>query len=356
MKMFLGAVLIIALFVIGICIVKTYKGKQKIAGTVRRLLFMGLIIVFFNIVSLYTESESVCLFAYSMYFMASDWLLYYFFKFSLEYIGSSFEEFVKTKYMIALLVADSVSVLLNNFLEHLYSLNKVIMFGDEIYFELETTWGFFLHYAIVIMLVIFCLISLFYGAFTAARFYRNKYLLIAIIMVVLVIMNVLSVTSAIDVSIIGYVAEAICIYYCAFVYTPQKLLPETLFKVSEGMKVGIFLLDIDGNKMYKNKFAAKLLDDKEPLVDKQERSLEKWCMDHYMESNVEFFEERTFYRSGREFILRLHLQRLYDENRLLQGGYFLIYDRTSEVEAQQKEQYLASHDALTGLYNKECFF
>ncbi len=356
MKMLLGAILTIALIIIGICVAKTYKGEHKLARTVRRVLIMGLIIVLFNIISLYTSSYTVCMWAYSMYFMASDWLLYYFFKFSLEYIGNVFEDFVKKKYMIALLVADSVSIIVNVYLEHLYSLNEVLMFGDELYFELVITPGFLLHYGIVMMLVIFCLISLFYRAFTAAKFYRNKYLLIAIIMVVLVVMNVLSVTSAIDVSIIGYVIEAICIYYCAFVYTPQKLLPETLYKVSEGMKVGIFLLDIDGNQMYKNKFAAKLLDKEEPLVDKKEMTLEAWCMEHYMESNVEFFEERTFYKNGREYQLRMHLQRLYDENKLLQGGYFLIYDRTDEVEALQREQYLASHDALTGLYNKECFY
>ncbi len=355
MKMLLGAILSIALIVIGVCVVKTYNGVHKLTITVRRVLFMGFVIVLFNIISLYTKSYTVCMWAYSMYFMASDWLLYYFFKFSLEYIGNVFEEYVKKKYMVALLIADSISIILNVYVEHLYSLNEVIMFGDELYFELVITPWFMLHYGIVMMLVVFCLISLFYRAFTAAKFYRNKYLVIAIIMVVLVIMNVLSVTSAIDVSIIGYVVEAICIYYCAFVYTPQKLLPETLYKVSEGMKVGIFLLDIDGNQMYKNKFAEKLFDKDEPLVDKKEVTLEAWCLEHYMESNVEFFEERAFYKNGREYQLRMHLQRLYDENKHLQGGYFLIYDRTDEIEALQREQYLASHDALTGLYNKECF-
>ncbi len=356
MKWFLGAVLISALLVIGICIVKTYKEEKKLARTVRRVLQMGFIIVFFNIVSLYTKSYMVCLISYSMYFMASDWMLYHFFKFSLEYIGAEFEEYVKKKYMIALLIADSISILLNNFFEHLYSLEKVVMFEDEIYFELSITAGFLIHYAIVLMLVIFCLISLFYRAFTSAKFYRNKYLLIGVVLLVLVALNVLSVTSAIDVSIIGYVVEAICIYYCALVYTPQKLLPETLFKVAEGMNVGIFLLDIDGKKMYKNKFASKLFSTKRVLMDKKDCSLEQWCVDNYLESNVEFIEDRSFFESGKEYKLRIHLQRMYDENNFLQGGYFLIYDRTTEIENLEKELYLADHDALTGLYNKECFF
>ncbi len=355
MKLLLGAILIVALLIIGICTVKTYKEKHQIAKTARRVLQIGFAIVFFNIVSLYTTSEAVCLWAYSMYFMASDWLLYYFFKFSLEYIGNRFEEHVKKNYMIALLVADSLSILINNFTEHMYSLNKVVMFGGEVFYELKVGLFFYLHYAIALMLVIFTLISLFYGVFTAAKFYRNKYLLIAVILVVLVIMNIISVTSAIDVSIIGYVVEAICIYYCAFVYTPQKLLPETLFKVAEGMSVGIFLVDVDGKKLYNNKLGAELLDNTSPLLDKNEVTLEQWCMEYYKDSTIEFLEERSFFKEDKEYILRIQLQRMVDENNHLQGAYFIIQDRTEEIEQYKKEQYLATHDTLTGLYNKEYF-
>lgn len=356
MKILLGAILIVALIVIAICAYKTLKETNKLARTVRRVLVMGCIIVFFNIISLYTESYLVCSLAYSMYFMASDWLLYYFLKFSLEYIGREFEEFVKRKAMIALLVADSTSIVLNVFLEHLYSLKEVTLFGNEMFFELNITGWFMLHYAIVMMLVVLCLISLFYRAFTAAQFYRNKYLLIAVILIVLVIMNVFSVTSAVDVSIIGYVLEAVCIYYCAFVYTPQKLLAKTLFKVSEGMKVGILLFDADGKPMYMNNLATKLLNKEEPLLDKKNVSLEEWCLLQYLDSSVEFFEERDFYQNGRVYHLSMHLQRVYDENGLPQGGYFLINDRTKEIENLQKEQYMAEHDELTGLYNQECFY
>ncbi|MBP3338037.1 MAG: EAL domain-containing protein [Lachnospiraceae bacterium] len=355
MKILLGAILILALIVIGFCLYKTYKEQNNLARTVKYVLFIGFIIVFFNVVSLYTTSKFVCHFAYSMYFMASDWLLYHLFKFSMEYVGLDFRQYVKRGYMIALLVADSLSIIINSFTEHLYELKEVNLFGGESFYELSVKPFFYLHYAIVLMLVVFCLISLFYRAFKSPRFYRNKYLLIAIVMIALVIMNVFSVTSAVDVSVIGYAVEAVCIYYCAFVYTPQKLLPETMYRVTDNMKIGVLLLDIDGNKLFCNKFATKMFDANEPMIDKKGETLEKWCMDKYGDSKIEFVEDRSFYLNGKEHVLKIQLQRMLDENNIHQGGYFVIQDRTKEIENAKREQYLASHDTLTGVYNKEQF-
>ncbi len=355
MKIFLGMVLAIAAIVLGICIVKTYREEHKLVKVVRRILIFGCVIILVNIWSLYTTSVGVCLFAYSLYFVSADWMLYYLLEFSIEYIGVEFEHYVKKNLMVLLLVADSISVMLNNVFEHLFSLNEVVVLGGN-YFELKITPYFYIHYGIILMLVVFCLISLFYRSVNSPIFYRKKYLTIAIIMVVLVIMNAVAVQSAIDVSVIGYAIEGICIYYCVFVFSPQKLLPKTLFKVAQDMSVGLLVMDIEGKKLYNNGYAESLLDLDRPLKDKDDVCLEKWCQEKYMNTSEEFSVERTFYRDDEEFFLKIELQRMVDENKLLQGGYFVIYDRTEEVNNLKREKYLATHDTLTGLYNKQYFF
>ena len=355
MKLLLASILTLALIVIGIYIYKTKNEEKKIARTVIRTLIFGWIIVLFNLVSLVTSYEAVCLFAYSMYFVASDWMLYYLLRFSIEYIGNDFERFVKRKLMLLLLTVDSVCVLANNIKPFMYGLREVELFGGENYWELTAQPLFYVHYAIILMLVVFSLIALFYGTFTAPVFYRKKYLTIAAITAILAAINVFTVTAAVDVSVIGYAVEAISIYYCAFVYTPQKLLQKMLFRVTQDMSVAVFVLDTDGKRLYSNTCADALLDRMTAPRNTRNETLEEWCQERYLKGDEEFIEEQFFYRGTEEVILKIQLQRMIDEKNHLQGGYFVIQDCTEEINNLKQEQYMATHDSLTDLYNKEYF-
>ena len=177
MKLLLAAILILALILIGVCIYNTYKIQHghKLARTVGRILISGFLIVLFNLVTLLTRYEIVCFCAYGAYFIASIWMLYYFLRFSIEYIGNEFEKYVKRKAMLLLLLSDSVLIAGNVVYPYMYDIRHVELFGGESFYELETTPIFYIHYAIVLMLVLFCLLSLFYRTFKAPAFYRRKY-------------------------------------------------------------------------------------------------------------------------------------------------------------------------------------
>lgn len=146
---------------------------------------------------------------------------------------------MKRPLMRVMLCFDSLFVAMNCILGHLFGLKEIYLFGGEKFFELITYPLFYIHYGIVMMLALFCLISLFYGAFKAPIFYRRKYMLIAVVMLILVVLNFFTLTTAIDVSVIGYAAEGVCIYYCAFVYTPNRLMSKTVFQVTDNMTVGL---------------------------------------------------------------------------------------------------------------------
>lgn len=355
MKPFLGVILIASLIIIGFFIFRAYKETHTLARTVGRIFISGFMIILFNILTLYAWSEQVCAFGYGIYFIATDWLLYSLLRFSLEYIGNRFEDHVKKLPMLLLLVLDSVSILCNNFFGHLYHVTPVTLFGDELYYELNTHPLFFTHYGIILMLVAFCLISLFYKAVTAPLFYRSKYLSVGLITTFIVIMNVISFTSAIDISVIGYVIEAITIYYCVFIYTPQKLLPKTWALVARDMSIGLFIMDIEGHSLYRNTAAADLLNPEQPLTSADGTTLEAWCRSKYLSSADEFTVEETFLQQGQERILKLQLQRIKDTRRQQQGGFLIIQDRTEEINRLKQEYWLSTHDPLTNLYNRATF-
>ena len=175
MKLALGVVLLLSLFIIGFFIYQSIKEKHTLARTVTYILIFGFIIVLFNLFTLFAPNASICSFGYSIYFIASDWMLYFLLQFSLEYIGNHFEDHVKRKPMICLLALDSIFIFFNNFADYLYTSKAVTLFDGEIYYELEVTPFFYVHYGIILMLVTFCLISLFYKSFTAPLFYRRKH-------------------------------------------------------------------------------------------------------------------------------------------------------------------------------------
>jgi len=355
MKYGISIILGLTLIFIAVYIVKAYKETHKFAPTVRKILLMGWSIVLVYMTSLLVEDKRICVALYSMYFILADWLLYNLFRFSIEYIGSSFEQHVKKWAMWALLIADSLSIASNNLFGHLFYVEEGMLPTGEMCLTLHTKPAFFSHYAIIVMLVAFCLVSLYYRSVTAPLFYRRKYFAIALILSLIIVVNIVGFFTIIDYSVLGYVAEGICIYYCAFVYTPQKLLPKTLFMVAQDMVVGLYVMDVEGKKLYCNKCATDFLDSEEPLRNKEGMTLEEWCYKLYMENDSDVTVEENFYRDNKELILKIQLQKMVDVNKQLQGGYFVIQDRTEEINNLKEEQYRATHDYLTGLYNHARF-
>ncbi len=355
MKLLLGTILTVAMLILGYFIHKSFKEKHNLASIVRRVLALGLAIVLFNIVTLFTNYEWMCMFAYGMYFIAADWMLYYLLRFSIAFIGKQFERYVKKWLMVLLLFADSVFIALNNKEPFLYTVTPVEV-NTEHFFELNITPLFYAHFILSLMLATFTLIALFYGAVKAPLFYRKKYFTLDVIIAILVLLHIFSFSSAVDISIIGYVVAGVSIYYFTFVYSPQKLLPKTLLEISQHMDIGLFVIDIEGSRLYSNKLADDILNSNPPLVTKSGKPIIEWCKERYLQTDDEFIKDFSFYKVGQERIIKIQLQRMKDGNAQLQGGYFTIQDRTEEIANLKKEQYLATHDRLTDFLNRDAFY
>ena len=356
MKLLIGTILAIALGIIGIYVSKTERKDHKLVPAVRKILMAGFGIVFFYLIAITSGYEKLVLFGYSAYYVSMMWLFYFLLSFALEYTDNSMEKHLNHKLMIAFLLVNSLSILMNNVWGHLFSVRKVLIFTEEALFVPVLQPFYYVHYAFTVMLAMFCLIALLLSGFTAAAFYRMKYLVIALILVVLVGLNIHGFRSVIDFSIIGYVAEVICIYYCAFVYTPQSLLQKTLSMVAQDMTVGLLVMDLESKLIYNNKCAEDYLNGENQVKDESGRGLENWCRLLFMGEVEEGEIDKIFYRGKEEVAFKIQLQRLLDNKEHLQGYYFIIQDRTEEIMKLKRKQHQATHDSLTDLYNKEFFY
>ena len=100
MKAFLIVAIGLALIVVGYYIFKAYTKEHKLAVLVARILQVGFIVLLANFVMTVWATELICKICYCVYFIATDWLVYYVLKFSINYINLSYEKYVKDNYMI----------------------------------------------------------------------------------------------------------------------------------------------------------------------------------------------------------------------------------------------------------------
>lgn len=356
MKILIGALLSIALVITGYYLMKTLKKDHRLASGVSKILWVGFAMVFFYIFAMLIEVERIALVAYSAYYISVGWLVFFLLYFSLEYSGTILEEYVRKDFMMILLVLDSLALVWNIFSQELFTLNWTPVFRNESIYKPQLTELFYVHYTFLLMCAVLCLIGLVHRFFTSPAFYRGKYLAIALIFVAMVALNVHGFWSPLDFSIVGYVAEVICIYYCSFVYTPQRLLPKTLTLVTDNMTVGVLALDLEGKVIYSNKVSEQFLNEEDPLRDSRNMDLVEWCREQSVKYSKEAEIEEVFYRGTEAFAFKIQLQRIVDNKKQLQGCYFTIQDRTEEIMELRKKQHLATHDRLTDLYIKEFFY
>ena len=205
-------------------------------------------------------------------------------------------------------------------------------------------------------MAVFSLIALCYRSVTAPVFYRTKYILIAGGVFAIVLINIVSFDSAVDYSIIGYAIEGIFIYHCTFAFYSRRLILKTLYMLTQDMAFALLIIDTEGKTIYSNKLAEAVLNTEFPIVDKNGTNLIDWCYNHYYNSEEDFSIRDKFMKGRKSVSLQIHYQRLYDDKQRFQGAYFMIHDWTAEAEKIEHERYIAMHDRLTGLYNKDYFF
>lgn len=352
MKAFLIFAIGLALVVVGYYIYKSYKKEHKLALMVSRILQVGFIVLLANFVMTVWATELVCKICYCVYFIATDWLVYYVLKFSLNYINVPYTKYVKNKLVLFILAADSLSLIVNFFVGHLFVLRPAELEG---FFQLETTPFFYIHYLIILLLALFSLIALGYRSITAPVFYRSKYILIAGGVFAIVLINIFSFDSAIDYSVIGYAVEGIFIYHCTFAFYSRRLILKTLYMLTQDMEFALLILDTEGKQIYSNKPADNLLDPEMQVTDKNGVKLIDWCYELFDNGKDAFSVSDKFLKGRKTISLQIHYQRLYDDKHRFQGAYFILRDWTIEAERLEHERYIAVHDRLTGLYNKEHF-
>ena len=348
---FIGT-LIILFFTIS----KSYSSQKSIAKTLRKVLLAAVVATIANMVVIIPVSETVCMFAYSVFFVGMNWAMYYMMAFVMEYTNS--ENLMKHGPFVfgALLLADSVSMVCNFFTHHAFTATKMILDDGDVFYRLNYRQPYHVHLVITNLLIVLAIISLVVKIAKTPRIYRSKYIFILIILVFVGIADMIYVFlgGIIGVSIIGFAAGGVLMYYMSVIYVPKGLVDRLFTMVVHDMMDGVLLFDLDGNCIQANESAIALVEPE--YRENAAEAFEIWYQKELQKQVDENGRDTVIKVENKTLYLRIFLKKLLDEDGAAIGAFIDIKNRTQEVNDLQAERYRATHDPLTGLYNKEFFY
>lgn len=358
MKFLYTAVLIIELAVLCICIIKAYKIDKQIAKSVRRIMQLGSVVV---AVSMFLVNTSVIQrgrWEFTLYAVAVIWMFHFVLLFTTEYCGLDSGRIFRFRWSAGLAALDTLFLVINLFTGWMFDLESVIMPDKERYLRIVIRNGMLIHIGIVCFLAVLSITLLTIKYIFAPAIYHNRFLAVAVALFVITANNICFYIfhEAINVSTIFYAMAGMCIYYCALVYTPQKLLQRMLLYVEDDLSNALILIDADGNWVHMNKSADNLFSEVDLVTDEEKKTLRSWCRQRCRESKDNFEEKIVRIRHGKPMYLDVQFNRMTDKNLRLLGSFFMIRDYTEEALKIMEERYRTGHDELTGLYSKSRFY
>ncbi len=337
-------------------IVKSFESKKEIAASLRMVLILAVVAILGNLLALISGDETVCMAAYSIFFIGIDWVLYYLLKFVVEYTGCRIYQDSIRRFVGVVMVSDSLSMFLNLFFSHAFAVRKVTVSSGEYFYRITAYLPYNIHLGISYMILAALFICLLAKACYVPTVYRIKYISVIAVLLAVAAGDAVYVFlgGIIDVSIIGYAIGGLVIYYVSISYIPRNVKDRILSMVVQDMTDGMILFDMDGNCIHANKSACLLVPQEKRM--KPEKYFEWRYARERRQIKARLLGEHTTEIDGVVQHLKIIRRLLLDKKNVPIGISFVIQNRTEEIDNLNRERYLATHDRLTGLYNKEYFY
>ncbi|MCM1058207.1 MAG: EAL domain-containing protein [Firmicutes bacterium] len=360
MKTWYIAVLSALLVVMAGCCAATVKKKSEYSGVILRLMVSGIVAAVSYILFLFSGNLTQALLFDGFYFICTDWMLLC----MLGYVCRYTDVRLHTPFFRILLVgiagADTVSMLVNMQTGHMFRLEETVHEGTGlVYWSAEFMPMHYWHLGFCYVLAGITFAILIGKLLRTSKIYRKMYYYTIIPFVVVLAVNAVcySTDYPLDFSLFFYALLAICICYGSLYAAPRGLLEDTLVNVVADFNNGIVCFDLKGKCIYANSKACEMfMVGEEDGYARLEQYYRDWKQQNRSDSEdyAQWEEEHEVNGVPRSF--HMEYQRLKDEKNAVMGAFFKLTDRTDEIRRFREEQYLATHDRLTGLYNREYFF
>lgn len=186
------------------------------------------------------------------------------------------------------------------------------------------------------------------GAKTERPNYIKLFIIFFIILLTNGIFIIISDQIIYDFSSIIYGFLLIYVYNFTFYSIPNYLQKNLILINSENLTDAIICFDEKGKFVYANKIARSFFSNT--------NHEQKWAEKFLNGENDYFRRTEKVELNGELRSFKVEFRRLRDSKNRISGSYIKLNDCTNEIVSMEKEAYRASHDELTGLYNRDFFF
>ena len=338
------------------CYVEARRSNKPIAPSVARLMLAIIPPVVGNLVLIASSVQLISTIGYYIYFLGMDAVVFFLFRFSLDYCNIQWQSKTLRSMYIGVLVADVVQFALNPFLGHAFGTEAIIESGYT-YWRLIPYWGQTYH-RIVCYGLLFAVIFVFIVKIVKSPgIYRERYLIVLITLIITAVWEAFYIISRtpIDRAMVGFAVFGMTTFYFAIHYRSTKVLDRILAQYASSMQGSIFIFDISGICIWANGGGMDLAKVTEFSFDQARDSLEFLFGDIDL-TDKDWNAKRVIGVGSDASYYTLEKHSTMDRKGNVTGSILSVRDTTEDQRELQREMYNATHDTLTGLYTREFLY
>ncbi len=348
---------VLVVLIAGVFAVFIKARDRSIGRKIRGCVIVGGSATLFFAIAYFSSSEVAALLMYSVFLIIVEWEIFLLLLFVCDFTRIIRIPAPAMWAMVGLNVISIVFHIINVFTGNLFDMEQFPVYGGVFYMGAPKSPLFFYRVGICALYSIGSVVALIAKAVKSPGFYKKKFISIAVILIIQpLIDNFINLTQSITfLSGILYGLEPVFIGYYLLVYGKSRIVGDMLAVTVGDMPTAMLCFDNDGNCIYYNRLASEIF----KLGDDNPYGLMEYLSGRFPGLDYEHTENGartdTFELKGDNHYFESSYKKIYDKKNNFVGFYLVFSDRTKNITDLKTEQYKASHDNLTAIYNSDGF-
>ncbi|MBR4627186.1 MAG: EAL domain-containing protein [Ruminococcus sp.] len=356
MREALSIVFIVLILVLSVGAVISRRTNKAVGRAVSRLLTSILLPVTGNLILIVSHEKLLSTAGCYIYFIGMDFFMFAMLMFAVTYSQVRIPAKVVGP-VIGVLLADVVQLALNPIFGHAFSTEKIEAYGAP-YYRLVPYAGQYFHRIVDYGIFLSVLIFFFIMTIRSPRIYSERYSVIFICLLLGGLWQTFYIfsRSPLDRSMIGFAVFGVLCFYFSLYYRPMKLLDRMLANIVSKLPDSVFFFDMTGRCIWANSNAKELAGITGGEFSTANDSLKGIFGSALDLSSNGWTSHLTIGSGSNEKYYALEKFLVNDEHGNAAGSFLNVRDNTAEQLRLRQEIHNATHDRLTGLYNREYLY
>lgn len=294
---------------------------------------------------------------YSLFFACKTWFCFYSLKFCLDYTEIHFYRKLFDRIFAFLAIADSVCFFINPFFKNSFEVSWNLISGGFYFWEIHKNPSFYLHFALCGFYSLLAVAVLIFKIIKSPKIYKQKYFAVLFVCAFVIACEVVSYcfSSTFALSVLIYAFLTFLIYCFTNYLVPNKITESSVENFYKTDSDFVLFFNSRGRCIFANDEAKKLFCASGKYLQSYANSFRSNFIEKYGNAEKIVLKNELLDINGKPLSCSVIYEEICMSDKNL-GSCFIIKNRTEEMNILFREHYIATHDSLTGLYNREYFF